>query len=60
MHVKGQSGITDIHGGASFYLGDHPIADNLRSLEIDQMSVGHEYAPELEAVERPPERLGFK
>jgi hypothetical protein len=60
MHVKGQAGTADIHGGASFSLGNHPIADNLRSLEISQMSVGHEYAPKLEALERPPERVGFK
>lgn len=61
LQVQGQAGTTDIQGGASYYLGDHPIADGLRTLEMDKTSAGHEYAPQLQTVLRPPkERLSLK
>lgn len=56
FQVQGQVGTTDIHGGASYNLGDHPIADGLRTLEMEQMSDGHEYAPQLQGVMYPPKK----
>jgi hypothetical protein len=54
FHVEGQVGAGSAPGGASFRLGDHPIADALRTLEIDHTSAGHEYAPLLSATLNPP------
>ena len=56
--MQGQKGTTDVRGGASYALGDHPISEKLRSLKIDETSIAHEYAPQLQSLLNPPsERL---
>ncbi len=54
IKINGQRGVSDTLGGGSFRLGDHPISDNLRLLEIDNISVGHEYSPKLDSLEDNP------
>jgi len=39
-----EGGIADVKGGASFTLGNHPVAEQLRALEMDKTSVRHVYA----------------
>jgi hypothetical protein len=56
--LQGQSGTTDVKGSASYILGDHPIAEELRALGMDKTSVWHQYAPQLQAIlYLPGERL---
>jgi hypothetical protein len=50
FNVHGQRGISDATGGAQYTLGDHPIAEKLRALEISQVSVQNEYVPQAQAV----------
>jgi len=47
---QGQSGTTDIKGGASCTLGRHPIADELRALGINKISIWHQFAPQMQAI----------
>ena len=48
--VQGQNSTNYTKGGASFTLGDHPIAAELSSLEMDKVSVMHRYAPRLKML----------
>jgi hypothetical protein len=58
VQIQGQKGITDVRGGASYTLGDHPIAEELRSQQLDNVSIAHEYAPQLHSLlNRPDEGL---
>ena len=58
FQIQGQRGTTEVRGGALYTLGNHPIAEELRSLEIDNTSIAHEYAPQLQGLLNPPgERL---
>lgn len=50
FQVQGQRGSSDAPGGATFTLGDHPIAEELRALGIDQTSFQHEYLPQGQAL----------
>jgi hypothetical protein len=50
VQIQGQKGMTDVREGASYTLGDHPIAEELRSLQIDTVSIAHEYAPQLHSL----------
>jgi hypothetical protein len=50
IQVQGQSGTTTVKGGASYNLGDHPIAEELQALEMDGASTGHQYAPQLQSI----------
>ncbi len=55
---KGEWGTSGSVGGASFVLGDHPIAQELRGLEIGATSVEHTYAPhQYSLLYLPRERL---
>lgn len=54
VQMQGQRGIADVRGGASYSLGDHPIAKELRSLEIDNMSIAREYVPQGQSLEDRP------
>lgn len=54
VQIQGQKGTSDVRRGASYTLGDHPIAEELRSLEIDNVSISHEYAPQLQGLEKDP------
>lgn len=53
--IQGQRGLTNARGGASYILGDHPIAEELRALEVGETSMGHEYDPKLQSVLPLPE-----
>ena len=56
--VQGQSSTDNVTGGASLILGDHPVARELKALEIGGTSVMHEYAPRRKALlHLPSERL---
>jgi hypothetical protein len=54
VQIQGQRGLSDVREGASYTLGDHPIAEELRSLEIGNISITHEYAPKLRSLENNP------
>ena len=48
--VKGQRGIDETPGGAFISLGDHPIAEELQSLNMEFTSFRHAYMPKVEAI----------
>lgn len=50
IQVQGLRGLTEAQGGASYRLGDHPIAEELRALELGKTSIGHEYCPKLQMI----------
>jgi hypothetical protein len=47
---QAQAGIAEVKGGASFTLGDHRIAEQLRALELGKASVRHLYATQGQAM----------
>jgi hypothetical protein len=51
---QGQRKILDVKGGASYFLGDHSVAEQLRALKIGAVSIAHEYAPHLQSLEDRP------
>jgi hypothetical protein len=50
FQMHGQGGTGTAAGGAAFTLGDHPIADRLKALEIGKVSVQQDYVPQATAV----------
>jgi hypothetical protein len=48
--VKGQRGIDETPGGGSITFGDHPIAKELQSLDMEVTSFRHVYIPKAEAI----------
>jgi len=42
-------------GGATYTLGDHPIANELRSLDVGDKAVQYIYAPQLQSLLYPGE-----
>jgi hypothetical protein len=59
-HVQGQGqqGISGDRGGALYTLGSHPIADKLRTLQMNKFSVLHRYSPHWQSlVQLPGEHL---
>lgn len=48
--VKGHRGIDETPGGGSITFGDHPIAKELQSLDMEVTSFRHIYVPKAEAV----------
>jgi hypothetical protein len=50
IQIQGEVGPSQAIGGARFMLGDHPMAEKLRMLEMSPVSVGHQYAPELQSI----------
>jgi acetoacetate decarboxylase len=60
VKVQGQTGTSTVKGGARHTLGDHPIAEEVRALNIDTVSTGHQYAPQLQSIlYLPCERLSL-
>jgi hypothetical protein len=58
LQVQGKNSTNYVKGGASFTLGDHPIADELRALHINTTSAMHRYAPQLRMlIHLPTERF---
>jgi hypothetical protein len=50
IQQQGQIGTSDVRGGASYTLGDHTIAEELRALGMDKTSVLHQYAPQSQSM----------
>ncbi len=46
----GEIGVSLLKGGASYTLGDHPIAGELRALEMGKTSVERIYAPKVHSI----------
>jgi hypothetical protein len=54
--VQGEMGVSALRGGVTYTLGDHPIADELRSLDISDKAVQYIYAPQLQSMLYPGEK----
>lgn len=50
VQTQGEYGITRMPGGASYALGDHPLAQELRSLGMGKTAVGRIYAPQVQSM----------
>lgn len=58
VQTQGQYGITRFPGGASYTLGDHPIAGELKTLGLGKTALGRFYAPQVQSMLHPAsERL---
>jgi hypothetical protein len=58
VQQQGQVSASDVGGGASFTLGDHPIAEELQALGMDKTSVLHQYTSQSQSMfHLPGERL---
>ncbi len=58
IQTQGQYGIARFRGGASYTLGDHPIAQELRDLGMGKRAVERLYAPRVQSMLHPAnERL---
>lgn len=58
IQTQGQYCITRFPGGASYTLGDHPIAEELKTLGMGKTAMGRIYAPQLQSLLHPAsERL---
>lgn len=54
--VQGEMGISMLRGGVTYTLGDHPIAHELRSLDLGDKAVQYIYAPRLQSLLYPGEQ----
>ncbi len=50
VQTRGQYGITSLPGGASYTLGDHPIAEELKSLGMGRVAMGRFYATQVQSM----------
>jgi hypothetical protein len=50
IQTQGRYGIARFPGGASYTLGDHPIAEELKALRMGEMAVGRFYAPQVQSM----------
>ena len=55
VETQGQQGVARLSGSASYTLGDHPIADELRALGMGLTAVEHMYAPRVQSMLYPAE-----
>jgi hypothetical protein len=55
IQVQGQNGTSSGKGDAQYTLGDHPLADELGALDMDSISMGHQYAQNLQGILYLPE-----
>jgi hypothetical protein len=55
VQVQGEMGISMLRGGVTYTLGDHPIADELRSLDVSEKAVQYIYAPQAQSLLHPGE-----
>lgn len=53
VQTQGQYSITRFPGGASYTLGDHPIAEELKALGMGKTAVGRFYAPQVQSLLHP-------
>lgn len=60
IQTQGQFGIARFRGGASYTLGDHPIAEELRALGMGKTAVERLWAPQVQSMLHPAgERLSL-
>ena len=58
VQTQGQYGMARFRGGASYTLGDHPIAEELRALGMSKTVVECVYTPQVQSMLHPAgERL---
>jgi hypothetical protein len=58
IQARGQVGIARFRGGASYTLGDHPIAEELRAVGMGTTAIERLYAPQVQSMlHRAGERL---
>lgn len=50
VQIQGMLGATSMREGAFCTLGDHPIAEELRALDMDKVSMEHQYASQLQSI----------
>jgi hypothetical protein len=50
FETRGEHGAATLRGGASYTLGDHPFADELRGLKMGHVALMREYSPRLQAL----------
>jgi len=50
VQTQGLYGTTRLPGGASYVLGDHPIADELKTLGMSKVAVGRFYATQVQSL----------
>jgi len=53
IQAQWQFGIARFRGGASYALGDHPIAEDLRALGMGETAVVRLYAPQVQSMLHP-------
>ena len=56
IQAQGQFGIARFRGGASYALGHHPIAEELRALGMGETAVERIYVPQAQSMQYPGER----
>ena len=54
FEIQGEYGGAGFRGGASYTLGDHPIAEELRGLKIGHVALMREFSPRLQAMLHAP------
>lgn len=54
FETRGEYGIASFRGGASYTLGDHPIAAELRELKMGHVALQRFYAPSVQALLHAP------
>ena len=47
IQMQGQVGTSSLAGGASYILGDHPIAEELQNMEIGETAIEYAYTPQM-------------
>jgi hypothetical protein len=57
FHAYGRRHASDLPGGSRVQFGDHPMARELRSAQMELTSVSHFYCPSIQATLSPPVRL---
>ena len=54
IQSQGLLGASEVGGGASYALGLHAVADQVRALGMDETSLGHQYAPQVQMMLHAP------
>ncbi len=57
FHAAGQRHASDVAGGATLHLGEHELAQELRSAQIEPTSESHFYCPQMSATLSKPVKL---
>jgi hypothetical protein len=54
VQSQGEAGASEVGGGALFFLGEHPVAEQIGALAMRDTSVGHRYAPQVQMLLHAP------